>query len=104
MSLVRANLSMHFRHGGPSRTPYNKRMQLSARGLRLARASVRRLGLRSARAARLRNEPPGGVRWVHGGRQLMRKPLYGSKRHERVCFQHMPYSSAGLAEGAFYRW
>jgi hypothetical protein len=50
-------------------------MQLAARGLRLASVPIRRLGLRSARAVRLRNEPPAGVRWVHGGRQLMREPL-----------------------------
>jgi hypothetical protein len=53
----------------------NKRMQLAARGLRITPVPIRRLGLRSARRAQLRNEPPAGVRWVHGGRQLMRKPL-----------------------------
>ena len=57
-------------------------MQLPTRGLRLARGSIRRLGLRSARAAGLRNEPPAGVRWVHGGRQLMREPLCGSGSRE----------------------
>ena len=50
-------------------------MQLAARGLRRAPVSIRRLGFRFARTTRLRNEPPAGVRWVHGGRQLMRKPL-----------------------------
>ena len=58
----------------------NERMQLTARVLRFAPVSIRRLGLRSARAARLRNEPPAGVRWVHGGRQLMRKPLCSTRR------------------------
>ena len=60
----------------------NERMQLTARVLRFAPVSIRRLGLRSARAARLRNEPPVGVRLVHGGRQLMREPLCGL-RHTR---------------------
>jgi hypothetical protein len=62
---------------GGSALAYNERMQLAARGLRLAPVPIRRLGLHSARRARLRNEPPAGVRWVHGGRQLMRKPLCG---------------------------
>jgi len=55
-------------------------MQLAARGLRRAPVSIRRLGFRFARTTRLRNEPPGGVRWVHGGRQLMRKPLGSAER------------------------
>jgi hypothetical protein len=55
-------------------------MQLTARGLRIAPVAFRRLGLRCARATRLRNEPPAGVRWVHGGRQLMRKPLDRTER------------------------
>jgi hypothetical protein len=54
-------------------------MQLAARVLCLTRCSVRRLGLRFAQAAWLRTEPPAGVRWVHGGRQLMRKPLGSAK-------------------------
>ena len=58
----------------------NERMQLTARVLRFAPVSIRRLGLRSARAARLRNEPPVGVRLVHGGRQLMREPLYSARK------------------------
>ena len=53
----------------------NKRMQLAARGFRLAPVPIRRLGLRSTRAARLRNEPPAGVWSAYGGRQLMREPL-----------------------------
>ena len=50
-------------------------MQLTARVLRTAPVAVRRLGIRAARSAWLRNEPPAGVWSPHGGRQLMRKPL-----------------------------
>jgi hypothetical protein len=71
--------------------PYNKRMQLAARGFRIAPVAVRRLGLRSARAARLRGEPPAGVRWVHGGRQLMRKPLASQELREANAVNRDPY-------------
>ncbi len=76
-------------------------MQLAARGLRLARCSVRRLGLRSARAARLRNEPPAGVRWVHGGRQLMRDLLDGRMKRPAVVLATFVLFAVGCPPPAY---
>ncbi len=59
-------------------------MQLTARVLRTAPVAVRRLGIRAARSAWLRNEPPAGVWSPHGGRQLMRKPLASGREQIRL--------------------
>ena len=48
--------------------------------IHFAPAAVRALGLNG----QLRGGPPGGVRLVHGGRQLMRKPLGGGSRGFRA--------------------
>ena len=60
-----------------------KRMQLAARSLLLRARSIRRLGIRFALTGRLRSGPPAGVRWVHGGRQLMREPLCSPRASSR---------------------
>jgi len=50
-----------------SRGGSNTRLQLTARSFRPACGSVRRLGLRFARALQLRSGPPGGVTWSPAG-------------------------------------
>lgn len=60
----------------------NKRLQLAARGLRIA-ADVAVGRPRFARAKAASQRAAGRCKVAHGGRQLSRNPLEGAKRDQR---------------------